>query len=81
MSNWELSNLGEQTFSKAFESLIDHVMVAKAKVTKNVSKKQTVAGQARKIQQSALLRNSSSKSSLERKKKKTVNRLSVNHVN
>ena len=48
LTNWELQHVGEQTFSKAFEPLIDNIMVQKAKT--NGLKNPTVTGRARQVQ-------------------------------
>ena len=45
LCNWELENVGEQTFSKAFEPLIDHIFMSKAK--SQGLKKNTVPGMVR----------------------------------
>ena len=41
LTNWEIANLGKQTFSSAFELVIDYIMTAKAKTEKSVQSKTT----------------------------------------
>ena len=48
LANWELEHAGLQTFSRAFECLIDNIMVKKAK-QKGVANKITIAGRAREV--------------------------------
>jgi len=48
LTNWELKNAGEQTFSRAFEPLIDHIFIGKAKTFG--LKKNTVPGMIRQAQ-------------------------------
>ena len=54
LSNFELENCGQQTFSKAFECLIDNILVRRA-VMENGVTKTTVTDQVRKVEQAALL--------------------------
>lgn len=63
LTNWEIGNLGKQTFSQAFELVIDNIMTSKGKATKNVHSKPTVADSSRQLK-STLNRRSNSKTSL-----------------
>ena len=52
LTNWEISNLGKQTFSHAFELVIDYIMTAKAKDTRT-----TIAERARQIKSNVDIKN------------------------
>ena len=52
LTNWEMEHVGEQTFSKAFEPLINNIMMRKAK--DYGLKKNTVTGLLRQVGNSSI---------------------------